>query len=95
MEEKMIYAHTGFAKSDSEAVDKVNHPPHYQGDIECIDAMKAMAKGCKVDTHQAYCWQNAFKYIWRWPYKNGVEDLKKAQWYLNRLIEELEHDKHQ
>ena len=57
MEEKMIYAHTGFAKSDSEAVDTVNHPPHYQGDIECIDAMKAMAKGCKVDTHQAYCWQ--------------------------------------
>ena len=73
-------------------MDVVHKPPHYnEGSIECIDAMKAMADGVmNVSAHEAYCWQNAFKYIWRWPYKNGAEDLKKARWYLNRLIEELE-----
>ena len=71
----------------------VDQPPHYnKSSIECIDAMKAMTEGCDVDAHQAYCWQNTFKYLWRWPYKNGLEDLKKARWYLDRLIKELEND---
>jgi hypothetical protein len=52
--------------------------------------MEAMSEGAKVAPHAAYCWQNAFKYLWRWPYKNGLEDLKKCRWYLDRLIEELE-----
>tara|TARA_R110002153_G_scaffold32253_1_gene97709 strand:+ start:531 stop:776 length:246 start_codon:yes stop_codon:yes gene_type:complete len=68
----------------------VNSPPHYNQSIECIDAMKAMADGTALPPHQAYCWQNIFKYLWRWPYKNGLEDLKKCRWYLDRLIEELE-----
>ena len=73
--------------------DVVNNPPQYNtGGIECIDAMKAMSEGSYVEPHHAYCWQNAFKYIWRWPYKNGVEDLRKAQWYIERLIVELERD---
>jgi|TARA_R110000764_G_scaffold23159_5_gene56881 hypothetical protein len=73
-------------------VDYINKPPHYnEGPIECIDAMKAMADGVlNVSAHEAYCWQNAFKYLWRWPYKNRVEDLRKCRWYLDRLIEELE-----
>jgi hypothetical protein len=54
--------------------------------------MRAMSLGSYVEPHDAYCWQNAFKYLWRWPYKNGVEDLKKARWYIDRLIEELESD---
>ena len=71
----------------------VDHPPHYSSaSIECIDAMRAMSLGSYVEPHDAYCWQNAFKYLWRWPYKNGVEDLKKARWYIDRLIEELESD---
>ena len=70
--------------------DMVNSPPHYNQEIECIDAMAAMASGCKMPGHQAYCWQNIFKYLWRWPHKNGVEDLKKCRWYLDRLIKELE-----
>ena len=37
----------------------------------------------------AYCEGNVLKYTHRWRYKNGVEDLKKAQWYLNKMIEEL------
>lgn len=76
-------------------LDIVNKPPHYNASsIECIDAMKAMAGNKKpkhtVSTHQAYCWQNSFKYLWRWPYKNGLEDLRKCRWYLDRLIAELE-----
>ena len=70
--------------------DMVNSPPHYNQSIECIDAMKAMSDGTALPSHQAYCWQNIFKYLWRWPYKNGVEDLKKCRWYLDRLIKELE-----
>jgi len=74
--------------------DPVNNPFHYnEGNIECIDAMRAMSDGAtNVSAHEAYCWQNSFKYLWRWPYKNRVEDLKKCQWYLNRLIAELEDD---
>jgi hypothetical protein len=68
--------------------DVVTKPPHYNNaGIECIDAMEAMVEGAKVDPHAAYCWQNSFKYLWRWPYKNGLEDLKKAHWYLTRLIQ--------
>jgi len=73
--------------------DMVNSPPHYNSsNIECIDAMKAMSNGAMdmIEPHQAYCWQNAFKYLWRWPYKSGLEDLKKCRWYLDRLIKELE-----
>jgi hypothetical protein len=71
--------------------DMVNSPAHYnQAGIECIDAMKAMVEQAEVDPHASYCWQNSFKYLWRWPYKNGVEDLKKARWYLDRLISEIE-----
>ena len=72
----------------------IDNPEHYnQAGIECIDAMKAMADGVlNVSAHEAYCWQNAFKYLWRWPYKNGLEDLKKARWYLDRLIQEYENE---
>lgn len=73
--------------------DMVDHPPHYNAaGIECIDAMQAMAEDAPVSAHEAYCWQNSFKYLWRWPYKNGLEDLKKARWYLDRLISEVEKE---
>jgi hypothetical protein len=66
--------------------DNVNHPPHYsQGDIECIDAIRA-ALG--PDAFVAYCRGNAIKYLWRCDHKGGTEDLRKAAWYLNRAIEE-------
>lgn len=82
----------GNADNPNPRMDVVNKPPHYNASsIECIDAMKSMADGVlNVSAHEAYCWQNSFKYLWRWPYKNGVEDLKKCRWYLDRLIEELE-----
>ena len=70
-----------------EKADMVNNPPHYnKSGIETIDAIKAM-----TDTGYEYYLQgNIMKYLWRYRYKNGVEDLKKAQWYLNELIDELE-----
>tara|TARA_B100000475_G_C14724276_1_gene198979 strand:- start:5 stop:271 length:267 start_codon:yes stop_codon:yes gene_type:complete len=76
---------------DNTPFDPVDKPKHYNSSgIECIDAMKAMSEGADISSHEAYCWQNSFKYLWRWPYKNGVEDLKKARWYLDRLIKEAE-----
>lgn len=69
----------------NENTNNVNHPSHYNiGNIECIDAMvSAYGK----DTVSHFCICNAFKYIWRYKYKNGIEDLKKAQWYLNKVVE--------
>ena len=68
--------------------DPVNRPAHYaSGGIECIDAMQAAFGDEAV---KDFCLCNAFKYLWRHRQKNGVEDLKKARWYLNRLIREME-----
>jgi hypothetical protein len=79
-------------REDLMKYDTVNHPIHYNtsGGIECIDAMEAMVQEAEVDPHVAYCWQNAFKYLWRWHYKNGVEDLKKARWYIDRMIQKMD-----
>ncbi|MBR5790230.1 MAG: DUF3310 domain-containing protein [Phascolarctobacterium sp.] len=72
--------------------DNVNHPSHYvQGGIECIDAIKAAVTG--LEGIEAVCTANVIKYIWRWKHKNGVEDLRKSRWYLERLIKELEESK--
>ena len=70
-------------------IDMVNHPAHYnQGGIECIDALKA-ATVSKTGI-EAVCTANAIKYLWRYEEKNGIEDVKKARWYIDRLIKELE-----
>lgn len=69
--------------------DMVNHPSHYtQGGIECIDAITAATAG-KTGI-EAVCVANVVKYLWRYEEKNGLEDVKKARWYLERLISELE-----
>lgn len=52
--------------------------------IECIDAMKSAFGAAQL---AVYCKIAAFKYIWRCEYKNGAEDVKKAIWYLNKLLE--------
>ena len=68
-------------------VDMVSSPPHYnKTGIECIDAIAA-ATG---DGYDHYLQGNIMKYLWRYRYKNGTEDLNKAQWYLTKLIEEVE-----
>ena len=63
----------------------VNHPPHYTaGKVECIDALESAT--VNLTGIEAVCTANAIKYLWRWKQKNGVEDLRKAQWYISRLI---------
>ncbi|MGK9252379.1 DUF3310 domain-containing protein [Paenibacillus humicus] len=66
--------------------DPVNHPDHYTaGKIECIDAIEAATTG--LSGPEAYSTGAAIKYLWRWKKKNGLEDLKKARWYIDRLIQ--------
>jgi len=67
--------------------DNVNNPPHYnQAGIECLDAIAAAT----ADGYEYYLQGNIIKYLWRYRYKNGIEDLKKAQFYLNKLVKEKE-----
>ena len=88
-----------YSKEESKTMknDNVNHPAHYTaGGIECIEALKAATTG--LEGIEAVCTANAIKYLWRWKYKNGIEDLKKAKWYINYLIdngskEKLDKDK--
>lgn len=74
------------------SVDVVNHPPHYKTEngletIDVIEAFTADLKGIEAtDTG------NIIKYICRWKKKNGLQDLKKAQWYLNHLITHVEKE---
>lgn len=69
--------------------DPVNHPSHYtDGGIECIDAIKA---SMSTEAFLGFLKGNVQKYMWRYEKKVApVEDLKKAQWYLSKLIEEQE-----
>ena len=61
----------------------VDHPPHYnQASIETIDIIASVTG----DGFEFYLQGNIMKYLCRYPYKNGVEDLEKARWYLNKLI---------
>lgn len=63
--------------------DAVNNPKHYnQGLIECIDAIQAMLS---PEEFVGYLRGNSLKYRWRFRYKNGLEDLEKAEWYEKRL----------
>ena len=72
------------------AGEKVDHPSHYnQGKFECIDVM---VETFGKEATQDFCLLNAFKYVWRTGEKNGVEDVKKARWYLDKYLE-LEGEK--
>ena len=70
--------------------DPVNHPAHYTaGGIECIDAITAALEPHKGPV-EAWLTGQVLKYLWRWPLKDGPEDLQKARWYLDRLIARVE-----
>ena len=63
----------------------VNHPQHYEsGAFECIDVM-AETQGAEAVL--SFCICNAFKYLYRHNRKNGIEDIKKAKWYIDKYIE--------
>ena len=68
--------------------DPVNHPSHYKGNgVECIDCIASAVSG--LDGFHGFCAGNAIKYIFRFSHKNGVEDLHKAEWYIDRLIKAI------
>lgn len=80
-----------YKKEDTESVDMVNHPPHYQSKngIEVIDVIEAFTEG--LEGGEATNTGNVIKYILRWKKKkNPLEDLKKARWYIDRLIKIVE-----
>lgn len=73
------------AEAPKPEYDNVNHPPHYkQGDIECIDAIRA---ALTPQEFRGYCKGNMLKYVWCERHKGGDESVKKAQWYGGKLLE--------
>jgi len=71
-------------EEEKKKTDMVNSPAHYnEANIETIDIIQSVTK----DGFESYLQGNILKYICRYKYKNGSEDLEKARWYLNRLIE--------
>ena len=77
---------------EKKPVDMVAHPPHYQSKkgLEVIDVVEAFTDDLKgieaTDTG------NIIKYICRWKHKNGIEDLKKAKWYIDHLINHVQKE---
>ena len=68
----------------------VNHPDHYMSEtgLETIDVIEAFTFDLKG--LEAWYTGNVLKYICRWKKKNGLQDLRKAQWYLDHLVEHVE-----
>ena len=78
----------GAQKSDNCKFDVVQRPEHYaSGGVECIDAIAA---AMSVEAFRGYLRGNAIKYLWRYERKGGLEDLRKAAWYLDRLQRSIE-----
>lgn len=66
----------------------VNRPTHYTaGKVECIDAIEAATHN--LGGVDGFLTGQVIKYVWRWKLKNGLEDLEKAKWYLQRLIDRV------
>ena len=78
---------------DMKKLDMVSHPPHYQSEagLEVIDVIEAFT--ADLIGIEATDTGNIIKYICRWKRKNGLEDLKKAKWYLEHLINIVEDEK--
>ena len=68
--------------------DNVHKPAHYQGKVECIDAIESAVM--ELSGIDAVYVGNIIKYVWRFKRKNGLEDLKKANVYLNMLIKKYD-----
>ena len=88
--DEIVYTSSQYVEAiEKEVPDAVNHPSHYTGSgIECIEAIKA---SMTPDALAGYLKGNVQKYLWRYEKKvNPAEDLKKARWYLDYLINELE-----
>ena len=77
-----------FNNTENKQEDNVNHPSHYTfGKIEVMDYIEDKLSDVECE---GYFVGNIIKYVSKKKKKNGIEDLKKAQWYLNRLISNME-----
>ena len=78
----------GLPEANTTTAESVDHPAHYGGDgnaYEAIRVIEAMGDG------PAFCRGNAIKYLMRHDKKGAqLDDLKKARWYVDRMIEQLE-----
>ena len=73
--------------------DSINKPNHYTfGKFECIDVIEELSKQNNLQGAEGFLYGNIIKYLWRYKHKNGIEDLQKARWYLDRLISNTEND---
>ena len=88
---------SSFTRADKEVTevsDVIHGPSHYSW-RECGESLGFIKRfiSNQPDSFLAFCEGNVFKYLYRYPKKNGVEDLKKAREYLNRMIEHMEDEK--
>jgi hypothetical protein len=89
--DKLINIEAIYEVFTNEKKDTIN-PSHYkQGKVECIDALEAAT--INLTGIDAVCTANAIKYMWRWKDKGGVEDLNKAIWYIEKIINKQRKDK--
>lgn len=79
-------AEIGFNPANAtEPTEKVNSPSHYnQGELETIDIIQDKLS---PEAFRGYLTGNILKYVTRYPHKNGVEDLEKAEWHIKKLID--------
>jgi len=94
-DEVMVFPNDEFSQymnpPKEEVSDQVNHPSHYEsGKFECIEVME---EALGYDAVRDFCICNTFKYIYRHKRKNGYEDIKKAQWYINKYVDMTEKAK--
>jgi malate/lactate dehydrogenase len=84
------YLDTRFGYTQTPSDDPVNSPAHYN--TKGVEAITAIEASMSDEEFQGYCKGNAMKYLWRYKYKGKpVEDLKKAQWYLEKLIASVQN----
>lgn len=83
---KLLAVETNTAVDESiQTNDPVNHPSHYEtGKFECIEVMQ---EALGTESVIQFCICNAFKYLYRFRRKNGMEDIQKAGWYINKALE--------
>lgn len=65
-------------------MDKVNHPTHYTSTK--IETIEIIRDKLSAEAFEGFCIGNVLKYVTRYKLKNGLEDLKKARWYLDKII---------
>lgn len=82
------YAMKNYRNYNQTKVEKVDHPSHYGGDTT-YEVIKVLKEWLTTEQYQGFLLGNSIKYQARYRHKGGIEDLKKAQWYLNKYLEEF------